>query len=141
MLEKNEKMNINKCVILALLVICLMFTSVGVASENSYAVDLNESNDNVSVPIDMEDELESPSINEDDLKASNVTEEVVQASGDVNGSLDLLGFSYDETGECWTMNEGISITPLLIVMFSIWKVMKLYKFIDQFICLLPLMQI
>ena len=119
MLGKNEKTNINKCVILTLVFICLIFTSIGFTSENSYAVDLNESNDNVDVPIDMKDELESSSINEDDLKASNVTEEIVQTSSNDNGSLNLLDFCYDETEECWTMkgryfdeiNNGIMFLP------------------------------
>ena len=59
MLKNNGKIAIQKNFLLCLCVICLIFTSFGLAVENSYAVDLNETSDTVGTQLDSEIQLNS----------------------------------------------------------------------------------
>ena len=58
MLKNIQKIVNSKSFLITVLFICLMFTSVGVNVENSYAVDFNESGD-LGLDIDVEDKLEN----------------------------------------------------------------------------------
>ena len=70
MLKNIQKIVISKSFLITMLFICLMFTSVGVNIENSYAVDLNESSD-LGFEVDFEDKLENSQDNQMVLMNSN----------------------------------------------------------------------
>ena len=64
MLKNNGKIAIQKNFLLCLCVICLMFTSFGLTVENSYAVELNETLDDMGTQLDSDTKLENSQDNE-----------------------------------------------------------------------------
>ena len=64
MLKNNGKIAIQKNFLLCLCVICLMFTTFGLSVEGSYAVDLNDTIDEIGSNLDSEIQLENSQNNE-----------------------------------------------------------------------------
>ena len=65
MLKNIEDMAISKQFLISILFVTLMFTAIGFNLENSYAADVNETNDDdLGVELDVEDKLENSQENE-----------------------------------------------------------------------------
>ncbi|WP_458453653.1 hypothetical protein [Methanobrevibacter sp.] len=79
MLKNNGKITIHKNFLFCLCVICLIFTSFGLNMENSYAVDLNETNDELGDVLDINAKLENSQKNEI-LEANDHENEILALS-------------------------------------------------------------
>ncbi|MDO5831703.1 MAG: hypothetical protein Q4Q14_02595, partial [Methanobrevibacter sp.] len=89
MLKNIQKIVISKSFLITMLFICLMFTSVGVNIENSYAVDLNESGD-LGFEINVEDKLENSQDNQMVLMNSNEKDVLGQTIRVNDGTFDNI---------------------------------------------------
>ena len=58
MFKTNGKTNINKYMLISLLVICLFFTAMGFNMENSYAVELNDTDETMCVDVNVVNQSE-----------------------------------------------------------------------------------
>ena len=59
MLKNTKKLAISKQLLISLVFIALMFTAFGVSTENLYAIEVNETVDEMGVELDIEDKLEN----------------------------------------------------------------------------------
>ena len=83
MLKNIQKIVISKTFLISLILICLMFTSIGGSMEANYASDLNETSE-IGMEIDLEDKLESSQ--EKEMVMTNTQEnELLQASYSLDG--------------------------------------------------------
>ena len=85
MLENNRKITISKYLLFSVFVICLIFTSFGFNIEDSYAVDVNESSDEMEIELDTQDKLENSQENEL-LGVSIDEDEILAAERTVRGN-------------------------------------------------------
>lgn len=59
MLKQTKKLAISKNFLISLLFICLIFATFGLNVDDSYAVDLNETGNEMEIGLDVEDKLEN----------------------------------------------------------------------------------
>ena len=78
MLKITQKIAISKNFLISMLFVCLIFTTWGLAIDDSYAVDLNETSAEMEIGLDVEDELEN-SQNEILGVANNNKDEILAA--------------------------------------------------------------
>ena len=64
MLKNNGKTVIGRNFLFCLCVICLMFTAVGMGVENSFAVELNDTADEIGLESNNAEQLENSQANE-----------------------------------------------------------------------------
>ena len=92
MLKNNGKIAIQKNFLLCLCVICLIFTSFGLTVENSYAVDLNETLDDMGTHLDSDAKLENSQDNEilegDNSDNGVLTAGSIKSFGDIKNLID-----------------------------------------------------
>lgn len=83
MLKNIQKIVISKTFLISLILICLMFTSFGVAMEDTYAYNLNESSE-IGMEVDLEDKLENSQENVIGL-VNTQESELLQDTNSLNG--------------------------------------------------------
>ena len=83
MLKNIQKIVISKTFLISLILICLMFTSIGISLEADYASDLNETSE-IGMKVELEDKLESSQENEM-VRVNNNENELLQASYSLDG--------------------------------------------------------
>ena len=125
MLKSNGKIIIGRNFLFCLCVICLMFTAFGVAVDDSFAVELNETNDETGLESNNINELENSQSNnvlevdsqdfENELGAtyapsgntySSIQEKINAASA---GDTILLKGTYSSTGERIVIDKKLTI--------------------------------
>lgn len=86
MLNNNGKMAIGRNTLYIICIICLMFTSFGFVVENSFAVDLNETCDEIGVVSDSDNILENSQQNDVMEVNSENSGEILGVERKVNGN-------------------------------------------------------
>ena len=72
-----KNININKNFFIALVFIGMLIASFGVIVENGYAADVNETNDNLEIKLDVQDKLENSQINNNNLMVGENNENIL----------------------------------------------------------------
>lgn len=85
MLRYNQKTVISKIFLISLGIFCLIFASSAFMAEGAYALDLNESTDEIGSEIDIEDALEN-SHDTEVMEGDSQDSEVLAATHTVSGS-------------------------------------------------------
>ena len=85
MLKNNGKTGIGRHFILSIFVVCLMFTALGFNIDHSYAVDDNQTAEDMGLEIDADEKLENSQIENDVLNADSNESEVLGATHTLNG--------------------------------------------------------
>ena len=99
MLKNNGKIAISQNLIFGLCIICLIFTSFGFCVENSFAVDLNESINEIAIEDNIEDKI----VNSQDLEVDKLTSQENEIM-EVDSRDDALN-SNDEKDESLKMDD------------------------------------
>ena len=127
MLNKTQKIAIGKNFIISMLFICLIFVAFDLNLEDTYAVDLNETGNGLSMELNIEDKLENSQTdeilevsinNENILKANYVVEgrtfQDIQnmINGAVEGDKIILVGDYNSNGgeSTISVNKRLTIT-------------------------------
>ena len=99
MFRNDRKINISKNFFLSILIICLIVAILGVNIDNSYASDVNSTNDELGVKLTLEDKLGNSQTNNENLK---------QIDSDDNENSDTVKLQWvDEDKESGKLDDSL----------------------------------